>query len=211
MPQAAATAHSSALAHRAPLTPAHHTPAPPGGAPANGSGGRRRILQFFERTPPFSRPPLTDMARRPAPPHAARASLASPRPPARGRAGQPRAPQQAAAEPLLPPLFVPLNHFLDAPSLQIPECFQVSKLASGDHGCPELQSGRSCDLDPASWVAIAWYPLQRIPTGHTLKDMAACFLSYHSLAGGARLGPPAHLLRAACAAARGRGEAACRG
>jgi hypothetical protein len=40
---------------------------------------------------------------------------------------------------------------------------------------------RSVDLLPNSWLSVAWYPIYRIPTGPTLRDLAACFLTYHSL------------------------------
>ncbi|XP_004512895.1 uncharacterized protein [Cicer arietinum] len=46
---------------------------------------------------------------------------------------------------------------------------------------PSLKSLRSCDLLPASWLSVAWYPIYRIPTGPTLKDLDACFLTYHTL------------------------------
>ncbi|KAF2322559.1 hypothetical protein GH714_018858 [Hevea brasiliensis] len=46
---------------------------------------------------------------------------------------------------------------------------------------PELKSLRSCDLLSSSWISVAWYPIYRIPTGPTLKDLDACFLTYHSL------------------------------
>ncbi|XP_040374215.1 uncharacterized protein LOC112197430 isoform X2 [Rosa chinensis] len=46
---------------------------------------------------------------------------------------------------------------------------------------PELKTIRSCDLLASSWISVAWYPIYRIPTGPTLKDLDACFLSYHSL------------------------------
>ncbi|KAH9722853.1 T15D22.8 [Citrus sinensis] len=42
---------------------------------------------------------------------------------------------------------------------------------------PGLTTLRSCDLLPISWM----YPIYRIPTGPTLKDLDACFLTYHSL------------------------------
>ncbi|KAK4750806.1 hypothetical protein SAY87_004288 [Trapa incisa] len=44
-----------------------------------------------------------------------------------------------------------------------------------------LKTIRSCDLLPFSWISIAWYPIYRIPTGPTLKDLDACFLMYHTL------------------------------
>ncbi|OVA07450.1 Protein of unknown function DUF789 [Macleaya cordata] len=46
---------------------------------------------------------------------------------------------------------------------------------------PELKTYRSCDLLPASWISVAWYPIYRIPTGPTLQDLDACFLTFHSL------------------------------
>ncbi|XP_028805444.1 uncharacterized protein LOC114760348 [Neltuma alba] len=46
---------------------------------------------------------------------------------------------------------------------------------------PGLKSLRSCDLLPSSWMSVAWYPIYRIPTGPTLKDLDACFLTYHTL------------------------------
>ncbi|CAN6550201.1 unnamed protein product [Malus baccata var. baccata] len=46
---------------------------------------------------------------------------------------------------------------------------------------PELKILRSCDILPTSWISVAWYPIYRIPTGPTLKDLEACFLTYHLL------------------------------
>ncbi|EXB39744.1 hypothetical protein L484_016588 [Morus notabilis] len=46
---------------------------------------------------------------------------------------------------------------------------------------PELKTLRSCDLLSPSWISVSWYPIYRIPTGPTLKDLDACFLTYHSL------------------------------
>lgn len=46
---------------------------------------------------------------------------------------------------------------------------------------PELKSIRSCDLLASSWISVAWYPIYRIPMGPTLKDLDACFLTFHSL------------------------------
>ncbi|KAH8974091.1 hypothetical protein BDL97_01G083400 [Sphagnum fallax] len=47
--------------------------------------------------------------------------------------------------------------------------------------CNPLRILRSIDLLPNSWFSVAWYPIYRIPTGPTLRDLAACFLTYHSL------------------------------
>ncbi|PKA59690.1 hypothetical protein AXF42_Ash011814 [Apostasia shenzhenica] len=46
---------------------------------------------------------------------------------------------------------------------------------------PLLKTMRSCDLLPTSWFSVAWYPIYRIPTGPTLRDLDACFLTFHSL------------------------------
>ncbi|XP_062212923.1 uncharacterized protein LOC133913717 isoform X2 [Phragmites australis] len=47
---------------------------------------------------------------------------------------------------------------------------------------PALKTFKSCDLLPSSWMSVAWYPIYRIPTGPTLKDLDACFLTFHCLA-----------------------------
>ncbi|XP_027151960.1 uncharacterized protein LOC113752017 [Coffea eugenioides] len=46
---------------------------------------------------------------------------------------------------------------------------------------PRLLSLRSVDLSPASWMSIAWYPIYHIPTKWYVKDLATCFLTYHTL------------------------------
>ncbi|XP_068646034.1 uncharacterized protein [Aristolochia californica] len=46
---------------------------------------------------------------------------------------------------------------------------------------PALTTLRGIDLSPASWLAVAWYPIYHIPTGRNVKDLAACFLTYHTL------------------------------
>ncbi|XAR72314.1 hypothetical protein NMG60_11018909 [Bertholletia excelsa] len=46
---------------------------------------------------------------------------------------------------------------------------------------PELKTLRSCDILPSSWISVAWYPIYRIPMGPTLKDLDACFLTFHFL------------------------------
>ncbi|KAI3459242.1 hypothetical protein Pfo_015905 [Paulownia fortunei] len=57
---------------------------------------------------------------------------------------------------------------------------------------PVLKTYRSCDLTPASWVSIAWYPIYRIPVGPTLQNVDACFLTFHSLAKPVRSGEGVH-------------------
>ncbi|KAK4744551.1 hypothetical protein SAY87_010863 [Trapa incisa] len=46
---------------------------------------------------------------------------------------------------------------------------------------PGLWEYQSCDLSSSSWISIAWYPIYRIPTGPTLQNLDACFLTFHSL------------------------------
>ncbi|CAN8312234.1 unnamed protein product [Cochlearia groenlandica] len=66
----------------------------------------------------------------------------------------------------------------DLPYIREPFAEKMSDLASR---FPELNTLRSCDLLPSSWFSVAWYPIYKIPTGPTLKDLDACFLTYHSL------------------------------
>lgn len=66
----------------------------------------------------------------------------------------------------------------DQPYCREPLADKISDLA---HDVPELRTLRSCDLLPSSWLSVAWYPIYRIPTGPTLKDLDACFLTFHSL------------------------------
>ncbi|VFQ78560.1 unnamed protein product [Cuscuta campestris] len=46
---------------------------------------------------------------------------------------------------------------------------------------PELKKCRSSDLMPSSWMSVAWYPIYRIPIGHTLRDLDASFLTFYPL------------------------------
>ncbi|KAI4334912.1 hypothetical protein L6164_013614 [Bauhinia variegata] len=66
----------------------------------------------------------------------------------------------------------------DIPYNREPLADKISDLA---RQFPELKTYRSCDLSPSSWVSVAWYPIYRIPTGHTLQSLNACFLTFHSL------------------------------
>ncbi|XP_038679667.1 uncharacterized protein LOC119980901 [Tripterygium wilfordii] len=66
----------------------------------------------------------------------------------------------------------------DPPYSREPLADKISDLSSR---FPELKTLRSCDLLSSSWISVAWYPIYRIPTGPTLKDLDACFLTYHSL------------------------------
>ncbi|KAK2635240.1 hypothetical protein Ddye_030032 [Dipteronia dyeriana] len=66
----------------------------------------------------------------------------------------------------------------NAPYSREPLADKISDLA---FRFPKLKTLKSCDLLPSSWISVAWYPIYRIPTGPTLKDLDACFLTYHSL------------------------------
>ncbi|KAL5815555.1 hypothetical protein ACOSQ4_026196 [Xanthoceras sorbifolium] len=66
----------------------------------------------------------------------------------------------------------------DPPYSRTPLADKVLELA---RRYPGLKTLRSCDLLPVSWISVAWYPIYRIPTGPTLKDLDACFLTYHTL------------------------------
>ncbi|PAN32143.1 hypothetical protein PAHAL_5G467100 [Panicum hallii] len=57
----------------------------------------------------------------------------------------------------------------------------ADKICSLAKRFPELQTLRSCDLSPASWISVAWYPIYGIPAGPTQRDLDACFLTYYSL------------------------------
>ncbi|XVF66167.1 hypothetical protein PTKIN_Ptkin10aG0013600 [Pterospermum kingtungense] len=73
-------------------------------------------------------------------------------------------------------IFEYLEH--DQPFSREPLADKISVLASR---FPALRTYRSCDLSPSSWISVAWYPIYRIPTGPTLQNLDACFLTYHSL------------------------------
>ncbi|KAL4202712.1 hypothetical protein AMTRI_Chr02g222480 [Amborella trichopoda] len=57
----------------------------------------------------------------------------------------------------------------------------MDKINEAARGFPGLMSLKSVDLSPASWMAVAWYPIYHIPTVRTVKDLSACFLTYHTL------------------------------
>ncbi|KAJ0989191.1 hypothetical protein J5N97_007547 [Dioscorea zingiberensis] len=73
-------------------------------------------------------------------------------------------------------LFEYLEH--NPPFTREPLADKISDLACR---FPELKTLKSSDLSPASWMSVAWYPIYRIPTGPTLQDLDACFLTFHYL------------------------------
>ncbi|XXG54010.1 hypothetical protein AAC387_Pa03g1996 [Persea americana] len=66
----------------------------------------------------------------------------------------------------------------DPPYSREPLADKISVLACQ---FPDLKKYRSCDLQHFSWISVAWYPIYRIPTGPTLRDLDACFLTFHLL------------------------------
>ncbi|PPD78195.1 hypothetical protein GOBAR_DD24886 [Gossypium barbadense] len=48
---------------------------------------------------------------------------------------------------------------------------------------PGLFDLRSTEISPYSWMAIAWYPVYQIPMATNMKELSACFLTYHPLSG----------------------------
>ncbi|KAG0537495.1 hypothetical protein BDA96_03G153400 [Sorghum bicolor] len=74
------------------------------------------------------------------------------------------------------PVFQYVEH--DAPYGRQPLADMISVFACK---FPDLNTYKSCDLLPSSWISVAWYPIYRIPTGPTLQDLDACFLTFHSL------------------------------
>lgn len=72
-----------------------------------------------------------------------------------------------------------LQHFERlSPYGRVPLSDKIGALAQRH---PGLMSLRSVDLSPASWMAVAWYPIYHIPAGRTIKDLQTCFLTYHTL------------------------------
>ncbi|CAN4104931.1 unnamed protein product [Withania somnifera] len=57
----------------------------------------------------------------------------------------------------------------------------MDKISGFAERFPGLMSLRSVDLSPASWMSVAWYPIYHIPMGRTIKDLSACFLTFHTL------------------------------
>ncbi|MQL81169.1 hypothetical protein Taro_013628 [Colocasia esculenta] len=72
-----------------------------------------------------------------------------------------------------------LQHFdIAAPHLRLPLRDQINMLAEE---YPGLKSLRSIDLSPASWMAVAWYPIYHIPAQRNPKELYSAFLTYHTL------------------------------
>ncbi|KAL1194095.1 hypothetical protein V5N11_014130 [Cardamine amara subsp. amara] len=66
----------------------------------------------------------------------------------------------------------------DPPYKRVPLTDKINELAEK---YPGLMTLRSVDLSPASWMAVAWYPIYHIPNCKIEKDLSTCFLTYHTL------------------------------
>ncbi|KAI4378952.1 hypothetical protein MLD38_016366 [Melastoma candidum] len=87
----------------------------------------------------------------------------------------------------------------DQPYSREPLADKIAALASK---FPDLKTCRSCDLTSYSWISVAWYPIYRIPTGPTLQNLDACFLTFHFLSTSA-LSKPADVLQSHKSTTRG--------
>ncbi|KAH7550578.1 hypothetical protein JRO89_XS13G0224900 [Xanthoceras sorbifolium] len=67
---------------------------------------------------------------------------------------------------------------MSSPYWRVPLTDKITELA---RNYPGLMTLRSVDLSPASWMAVAWYPIYQIPSRKNEKDLSTCFLTYHTL------------------------------
>ncbi|XP_008802604.1 uncharacterized protein LOC103716400 [Phoenix dactylifera] len=65
-----------------------------------------------------------------------------------------------------------------APYVRLPLADKVAELA---RTYPGLMTLKSVELSPASWMSVAWYPIYHIPARRNVKDLSACFLTYHTI------------------------------
>ncbi|KAJ0255692.1 Uncharacterized protein HA466_0087620 [Hirschfeldia incana] len=66
----------------------------------------------------------------------------------------------------------------DPPYKRVPLTDKINELAEKH---PGLMNLRSIDMSPASWMAVAWYPIYHIPSCKNEKDLTTGFLTYHTL------------------------------
>lgn len=72
-----------------------------------------------------------------------------------------------------------LEYFeLEPPHVRMPFSDKISEL---ELKCQSIRSLKSVELHPLSWMAVAWYPIYQIPTGLSMPDLGASFLTMHSL------------------------------
>ncbi|XP_054781704.1 uncharacterized protein LOC129288911 [Prosopis cineraria] len=67
---------------------------------------------------------------------------------------------------------------MSSPYQRVPLVEKIAELARSH---PALMTLKSVDLSPASWMAVAWYPIYAIPSVKNEKDLETCFLTYHTL------------------------------
>ncbi|KAM6545795.1 hypothetical protein CsatB_026531 [Cannabis sativa] len=65
-----------------------------------------------------------------------------------------------------------------SPYDRVPLTEKINELAQN---YPDLLKFQSTDLSPYSWIAIAWYPIYQIPLTKNVKELSACFVTYHNL------------------------------
>eukprot|EP00258_Populus_trichocarpa_P029780 XP_024445799.1 uncharacterized protein LOC18107913 isoform X3 [Populus trichocarpa] len=67
---------------------------------------------------------------------------------------------------------------ISSPYWRVPLLEKITELARNK---PGLMTLKNVDLSPASWMAVAWYPIYHIPSQGNEKDLSSCFLTYHTL------------------------------
>ncbi|KAK8665464.1 hypothetical protein V6N13_005631 [Hibiscus sabdariffa] len=65
-----------------------------------------------------------------------------------------------------------------SPYDRVPLREKINELSKQYSGLVDLHSK---DLSPYSWMAIAWYPVYQVPGATNVKELSACFLTYHPL------------------------------
>ncbi|XP_065627829.1 uncharacterized protein LOC112009347 [Quercus suber] len=74
-------------------------------------------------------------------------------------------------------LYFQFNETL-SPYDRLPLTTKINELAEAH---PGLTTFNNMDLSPYSWIAVAWYPIYPIPMTRIVKELSACFLTYHPL------------------------------
>ncbi|KAJ0094997.1 hypothetical protein Patl1_14937 [Pistacia atlantica] len=67
---------------------------------------------------------------------------------------------------------------ISSPYYRLPFTEKINELSQG---YPRLLKFKSTDISLYSWMAIAWYPIYQIPTMTNVRELSACFLTYHKL------------------------------
>ncbi|KAM5566321.1 hypothetical protein ABKV19_014821 [Rosa sericea] len=65
-----------------------------------------------------------------------------------------------------------------SPHDRVPFTLKINELAQI---YPGLMKFQSLELSPYSWMAVAWYPIYQIPVTRNVKELSACFITYHTL------------------------------